>query len=110
MEISVAAKDVRVSARKARLVAKAVKNLPLPRARDYLSLLAKKGARPVLKALESAVANARNKKLDTENLKIKNILVDEGRRMKRRDKSRGARFGGGVIQKRMSHIKIVLEG
>lgn len=85
--------------------------MSLTRAMDQLEILAKKGAKPILKTLKSAIANAtNNKKLKMEDLKIKNILIDEGLKMKRRDMSHGARYGGGMIQKRTSHIKVILEG
>lgn len=102
--------NVRVTPRKLRLVADAVKKLPIATVLEKLPLLAKSGAEPVLKTLQSAIANATNNlKLKAEDLKIKNILIDEGLKMKRRDMSHGARFGGGVITKRTSHIKVILE-
>lgn len=103
--------NVRISPRKARQVIHSIKKMNLVNAQNALELLAKKGARPILKTLKSAVANAtNNKKLKIEDLKIKNILVDEGLKMKRRDMSHGARYGGGLIQKRTSHIRVILEG
>lgn len=101
--------NVRVSPRKLRLVADAVKKLSVASALEKLPFLAKSGAEPVLKTLKSAIANAtHNLKLKIEDLKIQNILVDEGTKMKRRDMSHGARFGGGVITKRTGHIKVIL--
>lgn len=105
MEFTALAKNVRVSPRKLRLVADFVRGLPAQEALDKLFFLKKAGAKPVLKAIKSTVANA---KMGNEQLKIKNILIDEGIKMKRRDKSHGQRFGGGVIHKRTSHIKVVL--
>ncbi|MBI3559306.1 50S ribosomal protein L22 [Candidatus Gottesmanbacteria bacterium] len=105
MEYTTLAKNVRVGPRKLRLVADFVRGLPAQEALDKLSFLIKSGAEPVTKALKSAIANS---KLKQEDLKIKNILINEGIKMKRRDKSHGARFGGGVIHKRTSHIKVIL--
>ena len=105
MEFVALSKYVRVSPRKARLVVGAVKNLSVSVALDQLLFLSSSSSLPLVKTLKSAVANS---KLEAKDLKIKNILVDEGTRMKRQDKSH--RFGRdrGVIQKRTSHFKVIL--
>lgn len=109
MEVEAITRNVRMSPRKVRLVAAAVRGMTVGRAREQLPFLIKAAAKPILKTIQSAAANAANNlKLKTEDLKIKNILVDEGIRKKHWDKSHGARFGGGVRQKRASHIKVVL--
>lgn len=111
MEIVAQSKNVRISPRKVRMVAAAVKKLSVERAIIQLGFMSKAAAEPVLKTLKSAIANATVAgKIKSEDLKIKNILIDEGLKMKRRDTSHGARYGGGVIQKRASHIKVILEG
>jgi large subunit ribosomal protein L22 len=104
MEFTATALNVRVSPRKARLIADAVRGLSATAAITKLEFLAKGAALPVQKTIKSAVANAKG-----QELKVKNVLVDEGIKMKRRDTSHGARFGGGAIQKRTSHIKVILE-
>ncbi|MCL4397820.1 50S ribosomal protein L22 [Patescibacteria group bacterium] len=104
MEFTATAKNIRVAPRKARLVASVVKGMPATMAMNKLQFLAKSASTPIAKVIKSAVANAKGK----ENLMVKNILVDEGIKMKRRDTSHGARFGGGVINKKASHIKVVL--
>jgi hypothetical protein len=59
-----------------------------------------------LKALRSAVANAKNNQLDTAKLYIKEIRVDQGPRLKRwTPRARGA---VSMIEKKMSHVTIVL--
>lgn len=103
MEYTAKALNVRVTPRKARAVADVVKKMTAKEAITKLPFLAKSASEPVLKVIKSAMANARK-----DNLTIKNILIDEGLKMKRRDTSHGARFGGGVITKRTSHIKVVL--
>ncbi len=111
MEVTATSKYLRISPRKVRPLALAIKKLSVVEAVNRLRLLPKKGGNLILETLESAVANATsNTKLNKENLKIKNILVDEGFKMKRRDTSHGARYGGGVIQKKTSHITVVSEG
>lgn len=99
------AKNVRISPRKLRLIADFVRGLPVATALTKLQFLTKAGAKPVLKVINAARANTKVK-----DLIIKNVLIDEGSKMKRQDKSHGARFGRGVIQKRMSHIKVILDG
>src|SRR5574340_1582720 len=103
MDFIALSKYVRISPRKARDVANVVKKLPVGVALDRLPILAKSGALPILKTLKSAVANS---KLTAPELTIKNILIDEGVRMKRQDTShRPGR--GGIIQKKTSHIKVI---
>lgn len=112
-EVTSQAKYVRVAPRKLRLIADAVKTLPVAQAEVKLEMLAKSGALPVLKALRSAIANGVSAKgLNQGSMKIKNILIDEGFKMGRRGKGRRATsaYGGGVIQKRTSHITVILEG
>ncbi|MCL4390373.1 MAG: 50S ribosomal protein L22 [Patescibacteria group bacterium] len=105
METIATAKNVRLSPRKARQVAAAVKKLSVPAALDTLLVTSRKGVKPIAKVLKSAIANS---KLKPEELRIKNILVDEGMKMKRRDFSH--RPGKeGLIQKRASHITVILE-
>ena len=52
--------------------------------RGYLTYMPQKGAFILKKLLDSAVANARQKKyVDIDNLYVKNIMVDGGPVMKR---------------------------
>lgn len=105
MEFIATSKYVRVSPRKARLVAGAIKNLSVVRALGQLQFLPRASSLPILKTLKSVIANS---KLDPKDLKIKNIAIDEGTRMKRQDTSHRVSRDRGVIQKRTSHIKIIL--
>lgn len=91
------------------MVIKAVRKLPPQEALAKLQFINKKGARILVRALKQAIDNAKSLKLNVESLKFKEILVDEGSRQKRRDKSHGARFDSGVIQKRTAHLRIALE-
>jgi len=77
-------------------------------AKFQLNHLAKKFARPVLKLLDSAMANAYNNfGLVKENLYVKNIIVDEGTKLKR---FRPKGFGSvSPIEKKTSHIRIILD-
>ncbi len=101
-------KNLRIAPRKLRLVANLVRSQDALTAKTKLSFLVKKGARPFLKLLESALANARNNfQLDEKDLYLAKVLVDEGRKLKRwRPRARGQAF---PIQKKTSHLTIVLE-
>lgn len=109
MEFTAVSKYVRISPRKVRAVAGAVKKLPLGVAIQKLDLLPKRGGRLLSRTLKSALSNAKNNtQSKSENLSIKNILIDEGTRMRRRDKSHGARYNSGMIHKQTSHLKVIL--
>lgn len=95
-EFKVSARKVRMSARKARLVMDAVRGRDAAEAAVLLQFLNKRAAPPVLKLIESAIANAEdyaNREgvdIDTEKFVISEARVDEGERMKRwRPRSRG---------------------
>jgi len=110
MEVSAKTTFVRMSPRKIRLVAKMIKNLPPLVALERLRFVEKRARGPLINVLRQTIGNAKNNfNLDINNLIIKEIQVLEGPRLKRVDKSHGARFDRGIRQKRMSHIKIVLE-
>jgi ribosomal protein L22 len=65
--------------RKVRLVADLIRGHKVTRAIDMLSLLNKLAAKPVLKLLNSAVANAKhNYSMNVEGLRIATITVDGG--------------------------------
>lgn len=103
-------KFIAASPRKLRLVANAVKALSPSVASDHLNSFPGFSATPILKTLKQALANAsHNLRLDQKTLIIKNILVDEGRRRRKIDKSHGSRFDRGVILKRSAHVTVILE-
>lgn len=109
MEVSSTQKFVHMSPRKVRLVANAIRGKSPDEALTALAFMTKRAALPVTKALKSAMANATNNaKLKGDTLKIKSIQIEEGPRLKRfRPVSRGMAHG---YVRRMSHIKVVLEG
>ena len=101
-------KNIRISPRKARLVADVVRGQAVNEAIRRLTYMPKKGA-PIVKSLiESAVANAEHRmRVDIDYLYIKTITVDQGRILKRhRFLARGS---AAVIRKKMSHIRVVLD-
>lgn len=71
-----------------------------------LKFTVKKAREPILKLLNSAVANSKNMDIDSD-LYIKEIKVDKGPTLKRRmPRSKGM---ANPIMKRTSHIVIVLD-
>lgn len=107
MQVRAVAKYVRLSAQKCRLVADQIRNLPVEKALDLLRYSNRKGALPVRKTLDSAIANAENnERADIDDLWISRIMVDEAPTMKRfraRAKGRGTR-----IFKRNCHITVTV--
>ena len=107
MLVKAYAKNIRVSAQKARLVADLVRGLPVDRALNVLTFSSKKSAGIVKKALESAIANAEhNQGADIDALKVKEIFIDKGPSLKRhtaRAKGRGSK-----IEKQTCHINVVV--
>ena len=108
MEIVAKAQNIRMSPRKVRLVVDAVKQKPLSQVLIDLRFIQKRATKPILKVLNSAVANAKhNFGVEIGNLVIKKIEVGEGPTYKRfREVSRGRAHH---ILKRTSNIKVVLE-
>jgi large subunit ribosomal protein L22 len=105
MEVTSKYTQARSSAQKCRLVADMVRGKSVEAALNILRFSPKKAAGLVRKAVESVVANAENNNgADIDELKIKEIYVDEGPVMKRmspRAKGRGNR-----IDKRTCHIVV----
>ena len=99
---------LRIAPRKVRLVVDLVRGKSVGQARDILNFTTKKAARPVLKLLNSAIANAKNNlKLDETQLFIVKLEVNEGPKLKRsRPRARGQAY---EIQKKTSHINLVLD-
>ncbi|MEA2113713.1 MAG: 50S ribosomal protein L22 [Patescibacteria group bacterium] len=100
-------KHLRMSPRKVRLVAGLIRGLTVEEAQKQLRFSVKKAADPILKLLNSAVANARqNTDLAKENLYITKIVVEAGRPLKRwRPRAMGRAT---PIMKRTSHIILSL--
>ena len=100
-------KHVRVSPKKARLVANAVRGLSVSDALLRLPILAKKSAPIIVKLLKSAAANAADQyEVKEEDLLIKSIFVNKGVDLKR---WRPAAFGRAhPFHKHSSHIEIVV--
>jgi len=110
MEVKASARFVKVSPRKARVVANLVRGMDVGAALTTLTFAEKGAARPIKKLLESAIANAKqaDSAVDVDALFIASLQVDMGpggnsRRWRPRAMGRATR-----ITKGSSHIKMVL--
>lgn len=99
-------KNYRQSPRKVRLVASLVKGKSVAEGIAQLDFLAKRAGLPIKKLLLSAVANAKQKGIEMENLYIKELRVDKGIVMKRMMPA--AMGTGHRINKRTSHLNLLL--
>jgi large subunit ribosomal protein L22 len=99
-------KNYRQSPRKVRLVAGLIKGKSVAEAIAELDFLAKRAGLPIKKLLLSAVANAKQKGIEVENLFIKELRVDKGIVMKRMMPA--AMGTGHRINKRTSHLTLIL--
>lgn len=108
MEIKAQLKHLRIAPRKVRLVLGLIRGLEVIEAENQLKIMSKRASAPVLKLLNSAVANAKNNKnIDKENLFIERIFADEGSTLKR---WLPRAFGKATpINKRASHITLILK-
>lgn len=107
MEVTAKLNRLRMAPRKVRLVAGLIRRMDANEAITQLRFLNKAAAGPMLKLLQSAIANAEhNHKMDPDKLWISHLTVDGGKTLKR---WRPRAFGrAGQIRKRTSHITIKL--
>jgi large subunit ribosomal protein L22 len=94
---------------KIRPVAKLIRRKPYPEAVSLLENMPHRGARILRKTVKSAASNALNvnKQLDEDMLYIKEVLIDEGPRMKRvwcRGRGRAD-----MLLKRLCHVTVVID-
>ena len=106
-EVRAEAKWVRVSPRKARLVAEHIRGRSVPEARTVLAFTQRAAAREIEKVLRSAVANAEthpNLNWNGDDLIVSAAYIDEGPTIKRwRARARGLVSS---IKKRTCHITV----
>src|SRR6056297_2275260 len=107
MEARAVAKFIRISPRKARSVADAIRGKHVGEAYGILKFTPRKAAFLIEKVLKSAVSNAENNfDMDINNLKVSEIFVDEGPTIKRcKPRAMGR---ADMIRKRTSHITVVV--
>lgn len=100
-------RDIRISARKARLVADLIRGKDVSQAVDTLKLTNKRAAPLMSKLIKSAIANATEKAtVDVDRLMVDTVFVDEGSTLKRflpRAQGRAT-----PIRKRSAHITVML--
>ena len=107
METKASVRGVRLSVDKGRLVADLIRGKKVDQARNILLFTPKKAAGIVLKALDSAIANAEhNDGADIDELRVTRIFVERGpalRRFSARAKGRGTR-----IEKKSCHVFVTV--
>ncbi|MFW6088372.1 MAG: 50S ribosomal protein L22 [Gemmatimonadota bacterium] len=113
MEARAVARNIRMSARKMRLVIDEIRERNVNEAYSILQFSKKAAAEPIDKTLRSAVANAvhladeEGEVLDVDTLYVRECYVDEGPTLRR---YRAAAMGRAApIKKRMSHVTIVVD-
>jgi large subunit ribosomal protein L22 len=112
MEAKAQARYVRVTPMKARRVVDLIRGRQAEEALAVLAFAPQAASEPVLKVVQSAVANARVKAdraseaFDERELVVREAYVDEGPTMKRfRPRAQGRAYR---IRKRTSHITVVV--
>jgi len=99
-------RNLRIAPRKVRLACGVLKGLAVTEALAQVQVMKVRSKEPIDKLIRSAVANARNKKMDATKLVIESIRVDGGPMLKRfRARARGT---ANRIQKKLSHVTVVL--
>ncbi|MFA6094876.1 MAG: 50S ribosomal protein L22 [Candidatus Paceibacterota bacterium] len=105
--VTASLKNYRQSPRKVRIVADLIRGKRVSEALSLLTFTTKKATDPLAKLVLSAVANAKNLNIATENLFVKEIRVDAGIVLKRQMPR--ARGSSSPIHKRSSHVHLVLD-
>lgn len=102
-------RNIRISAKKANIVAELVRGKKVTDALDLLKFTPKKAAKILYKVIASATANAENNfKQEKNNLIIKSIFVSDGPTYKRGLPISRGRWH--PIRKKTAHITITVEG
>lgn len=108
MQATAKARYMRIAPRKVRLVGDTIKGRPLEEALNILEFTPRRAAGILKKVVHSARANAGEKNIDIDTLRVGNVIVDEGPirpyRFLPRAQGRATR-----IRKRVSHITVVLD-
>lgn len=98
-------KNVQHSPRKLRLVADMIRKMKPNDAIDALGFINKAAALDLIKAIKTALSNAREHK---DHVYFKKIEINEGLKIKRYKVGTAGRGRGRPFRRRLSHIKIVL--
>jgi len=107
LEAKAVEKFIRISPRKLRYVADAIRSKKVDDAVDILTFTTKKAALIIRKAVQSAAANAtENHKMNEDDLVVEKIFINEGPILKRfRPRARGRATR---IRKRTSHLTVIV--
>jgi large subunit ribosomal protein L22 len=107
LEAKAVEKFIRISPRKLRYVADAIRTKRVDDAVDLLTFTTKKAALIIKKAVQSAAANAtENHKMNEDDLIVEKIFINEGPILKRfRPRARGRATR---IRKRTSHLTVIV--
>ena len=102
------ARYVRISSRKVKTVIDLIRGKQVTEARAILMATPKAATEPVMKLLDSAIANAENNKdMAADTLFVAEVFADMGPTLKRfRPRAQGR---ASKIRKRTSHITIILD-
>ena len=102
------ARYIRISSRKVKIVIDLIRGKSVNDAAAILQFTPKAASEPVLKLLNSAIANAENNlELNRDNLYVAEVYANQGPTLKRyRPRAQGR---AGRIRKRSSHITIILD-
>lgn len=98
---------LRMGPRKVRLITNFVNGMDVTQALNQLQVLQKNAKEPVVKLIQSAIANAKhNFGIEKNNLFIEKFIVNQGPTLKRwKPKAYGR---AGMIRKRTCHIELTL--
>lgn len=108
MEIKAELRYTSIGAFKARLVADLLRGKDINEALSILSFTSKKAAILIKNLLQSAVANALDKRVvDIDNLYVKSIVVNQAPPLKRFQPRAQGRAS--LIRKRRSHVSLILD-
>lgn len=107
MEARATIKHTKISPRKLRFLAGAIKAMKPATALDYLGLSQKRSAKILWKAIKSAVDNGKTVyNMLPEKMEFKTLAIDEGIFLKRY--RAGSRGSGKGYKRRTSHITVVV--
>jgi large subunit ribosomal protein L22 len=108
MQVTAHLSRLQMSPRKVRLIGDVLQDMDVDVAEAQLKHLPQVAARPILKLMQSAIANAtHNFSLDRSNLFVRQVRVDQGPTLRR---YRPRAFGRAAkILKRSSHVTVVLD-
>ena len=106
MEFKAIQKYIIMSPQKLRDVTFMARKMKPSDAIERLPFARRRASEPLIKVITSAIANAKQKGVEADNLVFKEIQINEGPQLKRW--RAGARGRAKPYKKRMSHIRVVL--